>query len=417
MPMAITLTIIDGPQQGTEFSFDEPDTFVVGRSPEANFRLPEKDTYISRVHFMIELNPPLCRLVDMNSQNGTFVNGERVATAQLKNGDRIQAGHTVFQVGIPEPEAVEDGAEPPRASPPTEPTIEFAPAGKPAPAPPPSLPKAPAVPGYQLLRELGQGSMGIVYLAERLADGVKVAVKTITPAVATSRVKLERFLREAEILRQLDHPNIVACRDTGVAQGRIYFVMDYVEGPTAADLLAHHGPLPIQAAVRLIGQLLRALEYAHDKGFVHRDIKPGNILVPQVGGVRTVKLTDFGLARTYRASQLSGLTVHGNIGGTIPFMPPEQILSFRKVQPPTDQYSAAATLYNLLTDKYTYDFPRNSVEALALILEQEPVPVRQRRPEIPVPLAAVIHRALARKPDQRFPNVRAMREALIPFAR
>src|SRR5262249_54014690 len=107
---------------------------------------------------------------------------------------------------------------------------------------------------------------------------------------------------------------------------------------------------------------------------------------------------------------------HGNVGGTIPFMPPEQILSFRKVQPPTDQYSAAATLYNLLTDKYTHDFPHNAVEALSLILEEPPVPIRTRRPDIPAPLSEVIHRALARKPDDRFPDVAAMRAALAPFA-
>jgi serine/threonine-protein kinase len=97
-------------------------------------------------------------------------------------------------------------------------------------------------------------------------------------------------------------------------------------------------------------------------------------------------------------------------------MPPEQILSFRKVQPPTDQYSAAASLYNLLTNKFVYDFPENPVEALSLILEERPIPIRQRRPELSAPLAAVIHRALAHKPEDRFPNVREMRAALTPFA-
>src|ERR1041384_7673830 len=110
--MPITLKVIDGPHQGKEFSFDEPDTFVVGRAPEAHFQLPAKDTFISRTHFLIEINPPLCRLVDLHSQNGTYLNGRRVEAAELKNGDRIQAGHTVFQVTMPEPEKA---AEEPKA--------------------------------------------------------------------------------------------------------------------------------------------------------------------------------------------------------------------------------------------------------------------------------------------------------------
>jgi serine/threonine-protein kinase len=259
--------------------------------------------------------------------------------------------------------------------------------------------------------------MGVVYLAEREKDRTRVALKTIIPAVATNRVKLERFLREAEILRQLDHPNIVAFRETGFWHGRIYFVMDYVPGPTAAELLRRQGPLPVRTAVRLLCQLLHALEYAHEKGFVHRDIKPGNVIVARIDGRRIVKLSDFGLARTYRASQISGLTIHGNIGGTIPFMPPEQILSFRKVQPPSDQYSAAATLYNLLTDRYIYDFPSTTVEALSMILDETPVSIHTRRPDIPAGLAAVIHRALTRAPQGRFADVREMRQELMPFAK
>jgi serine/threonine-protein kinase len=410
--MAITLTVIEGPHQGQQFSFDEPDTFVVGRAPEAHFQLPEKDSYLSRVHFLIELNPPLCRLVDMNSQNGTFVNGQRVHAVVLKNGDRIQAGHTVFQIAIPEPEdrtgaasavALEDTVDGPTHV-----------AGQPGVA---SSQKGQTLAGYRLIRELGRGSMGVVYLAEHVANKTRFALKTIVPAAASSRLKLERFLREAEILRRLNHPNIVACRETGVAEGRIYFVMDYVPGPTAAEILQRNGPLPVRTGVRLLCQLLGALEYAHGEGFVHRDIKPGNILLPRIGGVRAVKLTDFGLARAYRASQLSGLTVHGSIGGTIPFMPPEQILSFRRVLPPTDQYSAAATLYTLLTDKYIYDFPDDTVAALSLILEEQPVSIQERRPEIPAPLADIIHRALARKPEDRFVSVHDMRVALLPFTR
>src|SRR5262249_39332353 len=144
------------------------------------------------------------------------------------------------------------------------------------------------------------------------------------------------------------HPNIVAFQEMGESEGRLYFAMDYVRGTDAAALLKEHGPLPVARAVGLVRQMLRALDYAHAKQFVHRDIKPANLLVAGAGGQETARLADFGLARVYQASQLSGLTMTGDIGGTVAFMAPEQITNYREAKPPVDQYAAAASLYNLL---------------------------------------------------------------------
>src|SRR5262249_44289157 len=129
-----------------------------------------------------------------------------------------------------------------------------------------------------------------------------------------------------------------------------------------------------------------------------------------------VRVADFGLARKYQASQLSGLTMAGALGGTVAYMPPEQILDFRNVQPAADQYSAAATLYTLLTGGFVYDLPRELQKQLVLILQEDPVQIRQRRSEIPKELAGVIHRALAREPHERFADAAAMCAALRPFA-
>jgi serine/threonine-protein kinase len=258
--------------------------------------------------------------------------------------------------------------------------------------------------------------MGVVHLALHLGGRRVVALKTVKPAVSGSPRQLERFLREARILGELDHPHIVAFREAGEANGHLYFAMDYVRGTDLARLQkVHGGPLPVGRAVGLICQLLHALEYAHSKKFVHRDVKPSNLLVTEEGVQEKLHLADFGLARVYQDSHLSGLTLEGERAGTPAYMAPEQITDFRKAEPAADQYATAATLYKLLTDHYVYDFPRQPHEQIAVILNEEPVPVQSRCPDLPTELAEVVHRGLAREPAERFPDVKAMRKALLPF--
>ena len=428
---------------------------------------------------MIEMNPPQCRLTDMESTNGTKVNGQKVAMADLKDGDLITAGKTtllVSMIGGDEPlvsatetfltaatAAFDASLQPgPHAGAKHRPfrTITFhgglsvaATTGREGPADcrlcgdglaegeigaggsagqTPNFDAiclCPAcrgrignhsqpIPGYQVVRELGQGGMGIVYQALRTADGGLVALKTIKPAVDPTPVEIDRFLREAQILSELDHPNIVSFHELGESNGLLYFAMDYVAGTDAAHLLSQNGgPLPIARAVDLVCQLLRALDYAHAKGFVHLDVKPSNMLVSQEGGRDVVRLSDFGLARIYLTSKMSGLCTDDEGGGTAPFMAPEQINDLRATKPSADQYSAAATLYNFLTDCFIYDFPKKLHAKIMKILLEDPVPIRDRRPDLPEGLAAIIHRALARDPLARYANVREMRRALLPFAK
>ena len=157
------------------------------------------------------------------------------------------------------------------------------------------------------------------------------------------------------------------------------------------------------------------LDYAHAKGFVHRDIKPPNLLLEREEGRETVKLADFGLARAYQTSTLSGVTMKGDIAGTIAFMAPEQVNHLRESKPPVDLYAAGATLYWLLTGRYVYDLPRGLSNQILMVLQEAPVPIRSRRPDIPASLAAVIDRSLAREPEQRFADAKDMRRALLPF--
>jgi pSer/pThr/pTyr-binding forkhead associated (FHA) protein len=426
-----TLMATEGPHMGQVFTFVGHQVFLVGRAKEAHLQLSTEDRSASRNHLVIEFNPPNCRLTDLGSRSGTFVNGQRVQTADLHHGDVIRAGRSALEVSQPVAAAgvaAMDLNE-----------ITLAPTGEgPVPSPPeqrpatdiyktveaPNLPVArpllpnlgfPRIDGYQIERELGRGGMGVVYLAVRLADGSPVALKTIKPAVAESSVEVQRFLREADILRQLAHPNIVQFLAVGNAVGMLFFAMDYVEGIDAARLIKQNGPLSVPVAVRTLCKVLKALGYAHDKGFVHRDLKPANVLIAGTGRKKVVKLADFGLARVYKESRLSGLTMHGDVGGTVAFMPPEQITHFRRVKPAADQYSAAATLYNLLTARMIHEPPATTQGWFKLILEKKPVPIQERRPDVPQELAAVIHRALARDPLDRFADVTAFRKALLPF--
>ncbi|MDB5349655.1 MAG: stkP 4 [Planctomycetota bacterium] len=402
--MKVILKVTGGPHQGQSFAFGEHDTFVVGRSDSAQFRLPFKDKTLSRVHFLVEVNPPSCRLMDMASTNGTFVNGKKVSTIDLNDGDTIRGGRTHIEVHFEEDDApVTRGVEPVADYGIESVTVDDV------------GPRLPTLPKLTLETELGRGGMGVVYRAKN-AQGETVAVKTITPAAVASEGVTARFLREAGILRTLDHPGIVKFREIGHADSLVYFVMDYVPGKDADWVVRQDQPLPIARAVGIATQMLDALSFAHAKGFVHRDVKPKNLLVSTEGGRDTVKLADFGLARLYLDSPLSGLSFTGQIAGTYGYMSPEQITHFREAKPPADLYAAAATLYFLLTAKRVYDFPRNVERQLLMILQDEPVPIRERRPDVPEGLAKVIHRSLKRDPKERFADAAEMRKALKPFA-
>jgi eukaryotic-like serine/threonine-protein kinase len=440
--MRVILNVIQGPLEGRQFILNRPDSFIVGRSRFVHCPMPE-DLALSRDHFMIEVNPPTCELRDLGSTNGTFVNNRRVDRIRLSSEDLIAAGQSVFRVVVESAEMI-SSVEGPTPSPgrtaaPAVGSIRcagcgaFAPPGLTiagpvgAPVNEPvewwcsscrsesaSLPQP--VPYYTCMRELGRGAMGVVYQARHNLTGQIVALKLIMPETATTRSAIDRFQREMSVISQLRHPNIVECYEQGMTRGQFWFAMEYVAGTNLEALAkADPGRYPIDQGCRLACQILKGLELAHKLGFVHRDIKPENVLIGQSAEGLTAKISDFGLAKSFRGVGLSGLTFSGEMRGTVPFMPPEQMLDFKTVTPLADLYATAATLYYMLTCKYVYDEPAGGGDLIRMLLEESPIPIRQRRPDVPEALEHVISKCLARDPKERYPDAATMRSALKPF--
>ncbi|MCW5960386.1 MAG: protein kinase [Pyrinomonadaceae bacterium] len=437
--MRVTLRVLAGPQSGRVFTFDQHETFMIGRSEAAHFCLPH-DRFFSRHHCLLEIAPPQCFLRDLGSTNGTFVNGIRVETAHLKNGDRIQGGETVLEVEVTtdSKQNLSHGANSPQINTDTVPsviTVQCLNCGIPAKAEASQpdaklsflcddcrekLKKNPQpIPGFQMIRVLGQGGMGSVMLARSVKDGRAVAIKTLLPEVAVSEQSLKRFMREIEVAASLQHPHIVSYIEHGTHNGIVYLVSEYVAGMDASKLAKiSGGKLSYQEVVKIISQTLAALEFAHSLGFVHRDIKEQNILVDGNFPNYQSKLTDFGLAKSYKQSGMSGVTMVGDVAGTIAYMPPEQVRDFKEVRPPSDIYAMGMTAYSLLTGSHALDLsPKAGIsETVKAIFEKPIVPLAQRLPDIPPQIAFVIEQAIAKEVENRWRTAGEMREALLSFS-
>ena len=435
--MRVTLHVVAGPQTGRVFTFDQHDTFIIGRSEDANFCLPH-DRFFSRHHCIVEIAPPQAFLRDLGSTNGTFVNGMRVETAHLKNTDRIQGGETILEVEVSADQPNKFDSDAPTNFTKTEPsliTVTCLNCGLPAEASV-SNPNAnlsyvceacreklrqnpQPIPGYQMIRVLGQGGMGSVMLARSVSTGQAVAIKTLLPEVAVSEQSLKRFMREIGVAASLKHKNVVAYLEHGTHNGIVYLVTEYVSGMDAARLAkSRGGKLNYREVVSIMEQTLAALDFAHGLGFIHRDIKEQNILVDGRYPNFSAKLTDFGLSKSYKQTGMSGVTMVGDVAGTIAYMPPEQVRDFKEVRPPSDIYAAGMTAYSLLTGAHALDIsPKAGIsETVKAIFEKPIIPIASRVPEVPIKVSAVIETALAKQVELRWRSAGEMREALLRAA-
>jgi len=261
--------------------------------------------------------------------------------------------------------------------------------------------------------------MGSVMLARSEGDGRAVAIKTLLPEVAVSEQSLKRFMREIEVASSLQHTNIVRYIEHGTHKGLVYLVTEFISGMDASRLAKMRGgKLNYREMVRIIEQTLAALDFAHSEGFVHRDIKEQNILVSGEFPNSVAKLTDFGLSKSFKQTGMSGVTMVGDVAGTIAYMPPEQVRDFKEVKPPSDIYAVGMTAYSLLTGANALDISAKAgiAETVKAIFEKPIIPIRSRVPDIPPHVASVIETALSKLVENRWRTAGAMREALLNAA-
>jgi len=491
--MKISFTVVDGPGVGTVREFTKPGSYMIGRGTDMDYRLPEDDPYVSRRHVIIEIAPPSARMKDLQSKNPPHLNGHPTREEDLRDGDELELGFTRFRVRI-DSEIIRctgrcrgcgsivpllgDEVEPGRC-----------------PACPPRMSHAVGGPActchvcgtdvssqanadgraaelgndvlyccvkclgtrdkcagrnlgdYLIVRRLGGGGMGDVYLVHHPATGRLLAAKEMNKI--NGKELALRFDREARYMQECQHPALVRHVDQGIGDdGKPYLVMQYMPDGSLDDLLdARSSPLSPSEAVPKILSVLEGLAYFHKHGFIHRDIKPGNILLDSrcASAVGCALLADFGLAYCYARAGTVRITRRNSAMGTIMFMAPEQARNAAGVKEPADIYSLGVTLYYALTKHYSLDFPTSSqilkhvrdnpalwpkidlknpdpkllmeeasFLSMRMILDPDvnPVPVRKRRADLPTKLAEIIDRSVRKEIDMRFASATAMRDAL-----
>ena len=261
---------------------------------------------------------------------------------------------------------------------------------------------------YLVDAEIGRGGMAVVYRATDLRLNRRVAIKVLPPELAFNADVRERFLREAQTAAQLSHPGIVPIYTVDEREGIVYFVMALVDGESLAERLSRESRLSIQEARRLLSAVADALAYAHEQGVVHRDVKPDNIMLERTTGRPLV--TDFGIARAAQGD--TRLTVTGVAIGTPAYMSPEQALGERELDGRSDIYSLGVIGYQLLAGETPFK-ASNTPAMLVKHVSETPRPLSMLRPDTPAGLAHAIARALAKKPEDRWPDAGAFRVAIL----
>ena len=319
-----------------------------------------QDRAISDLHVLLSLEGQTVSVKDLNSSNGTFIDGTRVQEEVLRPGARLKLGSSEFQV-----------------------QVRFG--------------------SYTLLSLLGEGGMARVYLAEG-EHHVRRALKI--PNDSHPDLKL-RFMRESRNHSHLEHANIVRVHETGEVSGRPYVAMQYIDGGSLQARLKDDKPLPLNMALRIAREVAYALDYAYRQGVMfHRDVKPSNILLDQQG---KAYLTDFGIAKAFEDPDITQMT---DVLGTVYYMSPEQAQGGKKLDKRTDIYSLGVVLYQMLAGAVPFDTTSSKHAIVLKHISEPPPPLREANPDVPEQVVQIVMKCLEKNPDDRYQTAQALSEAL-----
>jgi pSer/pThr/pTyr-binding forkhead associated (FHA) protein len=409
--MPVRLTVVEGPSAGTVYFLGEGESKVFGRATSADVRIA--DALLSRHHVMVRGTAAGGLVLDLDSSNGTFLNGRLVKEAPLDTGDRIKIGNVVFQVHLEQPTAPGAGDKVPtvralmfctrcyrgvvlgdRQLPPWEAFVCDACRRTHAPL------DTAVLAGYTLLEKVGEDPRGPIYRAEQNDDQRLVLLRFFAPTEGSVDTRmLDLFLREAEIAAGLDHPNIVETVDAG-EQGGVYFIAEeWIAGPSLGDRLKRAGGLmPLDEALHVASRIAAALEYAYDHGIVHRSVRPSTIHFSGEGGV---KLGDFGLAKPIAGTTPSGIAKASAWHGEANYLPPEQLIAASTVDQRADVYALGATIYHMACGKPPFDAP-TPMRVVRRIGEGDLTPLAELAPGAPKALVGLVERCMEREAARRF---------------
>jgi WD40 repeat protein/serine/threonine protein kinase/pSer/pThr/pTyr-binding forkhead associated (FHA) protein len=451
----VILRVIAGSLQGQEVEFDDRTICIIGRAKDCHLQLPNDELHktISRYHCLLDINPPAARIRDLGSLHGTYINGQMIGKRQrdqtpeeaaqmnftehdLASGDEIKLGQTIFSVRLESrvrEEPVEAGTaqslNPFTGFFSSVPVAESSVAGSGAASGHENGLDLPLIEGYTPVKQLSGSEASVMYLARQNSTDQLVALKVMLPQKAVSAPVVETFLQEIEPIKTLRHPNIIRLLDSGYQNGAFFFAMDACEGGSVVELMKQRGGrLPAGEAVAIALEVLEGLEYAHQapvsrpsdrstihpqrhpQGLVHCDLKPSNILLP-TGSAQTARIADYGLARAFDQAGLGGLSMSGTAANLPVFMPRQQAVNFNYAEAEVDVWAIAACLYYMLTGAHPRNFS-NGKDPYLVLLQTDPISIRQRETKIPQSLADLIDRALVDNPQITFKTATAFKQAL-----
>ncbi len=366
------IVIRQGRTEGQEYEL-EGEKFTMGRRKASD--IPVADPKSSRNHAEIFKQGNHFYVRDLASRNGTFLNGERLAgDTQLSFGDKVSIGDTVM-------EFIGDSAGKP---------IDF------------------EIPGYQIQERIGEGGMGVVYKARQVSMDRTVALKVLSEKYSSNSEFIDRFIREARSAGRLNHPNVIHVHDVSKAGGRYFFSMEFIDGPTVKKLLREKGRLPYRQSLEIITQAAKALEFAHENGIIHRDIKPDNIMLTSEG---IVKIADLGIAKSFEEGTISPEgSGQRKVLGTPHYMAPEQALG-KSIDRRADIYSLGASFYHMLTGKTPFK-GSTITELLKAHVHEKLEPIQVLNSDVPEPVCFVVERMMAKSPEKRYDSMTRLLEDL-----